>query len=215
MLFSRKKQDDAVGKQILEFCNLIARTVGEYRQMVADYIDWNVEFEQRSKRVHTLEHECDELRRAIQRKMFEGAFLPAYRQDYVALLEKLDRVANKAEDAGDTLYLVRPDIPKALRQDFVDIASLTVEAYTPIPGAVADLLAGDTDVTNVAAHVQERERAVDKIQFELIRAVFKDPELHKADAMCLKMLIDQICEVSDKIENVTDQMAIVAIKRHI
>jgi len=29
----------------------------------------------------------------------------------------------------------------------------------------------------------------------------------------LKMMIDQLCDVSDKIENVTDVMAIIAIKR--
>ena len=45
--------------------------------------------------------------------------------------------------------------------------------------------------------------------------MFKDPGMDKADALCLKLLLDSICEVSDRIENVTDQMAIVAIKRQL
>jgi uncharacterized protein len=214
MLFSRKKQDDEVGKQIVAYCELIGQTVGEYRRMIADYIDWDKEFKKRTKRVHKLEAECDELRRSIQRGMFQGAFLPAYREDYVALLEKLDRVANKAEDAGDTLYLIRPDIPDPIRPTFVEIADLSVQAYEPVPAAVAGLLEGETDVDALARHVQAKEREVDKLQFNLIRQLFRDLDLGKGDAMCLKMLVDQICEVSDKIENVTDQMAIVAIKRH-
>jgi uncharacterized protein Yka (UPF0111/DUF47 family) len=37
--------------------------------------------------------------------------------------------------------------------------------------------------------------------------------MEKVDALLLKVMIDQLCDVSDKIENVTDIMAIIAIKR--
>ena len=213
MIFSRKRQDEAVSRQIVEYCQLIQTTVTEFRQMIDNYIDWDKQFKERSKLVHVMEHEADVLRRTIERAMFEGAFLPAYRMDYIALLERLDRVANKAEDAADMLYLVRPDIPEPIRSDFVRIADMTLEAFLPIPEAVGALLAGRSDVRAVESHVEGLESEIDKIQFQLIRKLFKDPGIEKVDAMCLKMLIDSICDVSDKIENVSDQMAIIAIKR--
>jgi len=215
MLFGRAKADKEVSKQIVAFCELIGETVVEYRRMIGEYIDWNAEFKRTSKNIHDMETRCDELRRGIQRAMFEGAFLPAYRQDYIVLLEKLDRVANKAEETGDNLYLMRPDIPEEIRPPFVEIADLTVEAFEPIPGAVGRLLDGETDVSELAEFVESREQEVDAQQFRLTHMMFLDLGMDRADALCLKLLLDSICEVSDRIENVTDQMAIIAIKRQL
>ncbi len=214
MIFGRK-QEKEVERQIAEYCQLIAQTVAEYREMIAEYIDWDSHFKKRSKQVHRLETQCDALRRGITKAMYEGAFLPAYREDYIVLLERLDLVANKAEDAGDTLFLMEPDIPGEVRQTVNRIADLTVEAFAPIPDAVQQLLNGRTDFQELEALVGAKEQEVDKLQFDIIRKAFQEFGLDKAEALCLKLLTDRICEVSDKIENVMDQMAIIAIKRRL
>jgi len=215
MIFGQGKRDRAVAAEIGEFCNLISKTVESFRKMITEYIDWDSKFKEHSRQVHEMEHECDLKRRKIERAMFEGAFLPAYREEYITLLEKLDRVANKAEEAADTIYLMRPDIPEPVRQDFVTIANITVDCFAPIPEGVRNLLDGNTDIRELEEFVEVKEQEVDKIQFHVTRRLFKDLGIDKADALCLKMLIDDICSVSDRIENVTDQMAIVAIKRQL
>jgi predicted phosphate transport protein (TIGR00153 family) len=214
MLFGKKK-DDLVSAQILDYVGIIGATVSEFRRMIHEYIDWDKHFKEQSRKVHDMEHEADIVRRKIERAMFEGAFLPAYREDYISLLEVLDRVANKAEDAADTLYLMRPDIPEAIRPVFKEIADITVEAFAPIPEGIRKLLAGESDISALEELVEGREQAIDKLQFDAIRTLFKDLNMAKADALLLKIMIDQICDVSDKIENVTDAMAIIAIKRRL
>ena len=215
MFFGQKKKNIAVRKQILEYCELIGKTVAEFERMIKEYIDWDKHFKERSKLVHNMEHAADEMRRTIERSMYEGACLPAYRGDYISLLETLDRVANKAEEAGDTLYLVRPDIPEEIREDFLKIAELTVKAYEPIPGAVAKVLDGDTDVVEVDAFVEKKEQEVDTIQFDITRKLFKEIEIEKVDALIVKTLIDEICNVSDRIENVADRLSMIAITHQI
>lgn len=215
MIFGQRKKNLAVRKQILDYCDLIRKTVAEFERMIKDYIDWDTQFKERSKRVHNMEHEADEMRRTIERAMYEGACLPAYRGDYISLLETLDRVANKAEEAGDTLYLVRPDIPEEIRDDFLKIAELTVQAYEPIPGAIAKVLEGDTDVADVDTFVETKEQEVDTIQFDITRKLFKEIEIAKVDALIVKTLIDEICNVSDRIENVMDRLSIIAITRQL
>ncbi len=213
MIFGEDKKEKAVKELIREYCDLIKDTVGQFARMLDAYIDWDSEFKERSKKVHKLESRADEIQREIAKALCEGAFLPAYREDYVALLETLDRVANKAEAVGDTLSCVRPDIPEEIRKEFVRIAELTVEAYEPVPDAVMAVLGGEGDVEELDAFVGKREAEVDAIQFETMHKLFRELEIDRADAMLVKMLLDQACSVSDRIENVADRLTLIAIKR--
>jgi len=215
MVFGQKQKNKEVEVSILEYCNLIGRTVEEFGRMIREYINWNKHFKEQSQKVHRMEHEADEMRRSIERAMLAGAFLPVYRADYIVLLEILDRVANKAEEAGDTLYLVRPDIPEEIRGEFVRIAELTIQAYERVPETVASILKGDTDIEEVDRLVEAKEQEIDKIQFNITRALFKDLAMNKPDAMVIKLLIDQICSVSDRIENVMDRLSLIAITRQL
>jgi len=215
MIFGQKKQNEAVKTRIREYCELIRKTVAEFKRMIEEYIDWDKHFKELSRKVHSMEHEADVIRREIERAMYEGAFLPAYRGDYINLLETLDRVANKAEEAGDTLYLMRPDIPEEIRADLVRIAELTVQAFERVPDAVMRVLGGDTEIQEVDSFVEEMEQEIDKIQFNITRMLFKKLDIEKVDALMVKLLIDQICSVSDRIENVMDKLSIIAIKRRL
>lgn len=213
MFFRRQMKDKEVSKQIVEYCNLVYETLLEFQRMIAEYIEWDKHFKRQTKKVHNLEHQCDVLRKNIERAMYEGAFLPAYREDYITLLEKLDKVANLSEDAADTLFLLRPDIPEEIRAVFNEVAELTVKAFEPVPEAIANLLDGHTDMQKLSEFVEEIEQQIDKLQFHLIRKIFKELVMDKADALILKLLVDRVCDVSDKIENVGDYMCIIAIKR--
>jgi len=215
MIFGEDKREKAVKELVREYCELLEETVGQFAQMLESYIDWDSEFKAQSKRVHKMESRADEIQMEIGKAFYEGAFLPAYREDYVALLETLDRVANKAEAVGDTLSCVRPDIPEEIRQEFVRIAKLTVEAFEPVPDAVMSVLKGECDVEGLAVHVGKKEQEVDGIQFETMHTLFRELEIDRADAMLVKMLLDQACSVSDRIENVSDRLTLIAIKRRI
>ncbi len=69
-------------------------------------------------------------------------------------------------------------------------------------------------------HAQEQveeigrlEQQIDKIQFYAVRRVYRELDLEKIDKLVLKMVIDLVCGVSDRIENVGDRLSIIAIKR--
>jgi len=213
MIFGEDKREKEVKALVEEYCDLIGETVAEFAQMLEAYIGWDSQFKDQSKKVHKMESRADQIQREIEKALYEGAFLPAYREDYVALLETLDRVANKAEAVGDTLSCVRPDIPEPIRQEFVSIAGLTVEAFEPVPAAVMGVLRGETDVEELDAFVGQKEAEVDRIQFETMHKLFRELEVDRADAMLVKMLLDQACSVSDRIENVADRLTLIAIKR--
>ena len=215
MIFGQKRKDNDVGQRILAYCDLIGETLVECRRMIVEYMDWDKHFKEQTLKVHNMESEADEARRSIERAMYDGAFLPAYREDYITLMEYLDRVANKAEGTGDMLTLMRPDIPEPVRQDFVTIADLTIQAFRPIKPAMQKVMDGETDLQAEDREVETFEQEVDKIQFNATRFLYKDAGIEKIDALIVKMFLDKLCNISDRIENVMDRLVLLAIKRRL
>jgi len=213
MKFFRDRKLEEVQVLIEEYCSLVCAAVDEYAKMVRDYLAGNTEFKRQTRTIHDVESQADDLRMKIERKMYKGAFLPAYREDIIDLLEELDRVANKAEESGDMIYLMRPAIPVELHDDLLEITRLTVEAYQPIPAMVTAIIGDDYKVKKEVKLIDRLESQIDAIQFHAIKRVYQELDLDKTDKLVLKMLIDQLCTVSDRLENVGDHISIIAIKR--
>ena len=211
MIFGDKKTKK-VHALILEYCEVVGRAVAEYEHLVKDYIDWDKHFKQVSKEVRKAESKADDLCKQIEIAMLDGAMLPAYREDYIGLLDMLDKVANKTEDVALTVRLVRPDIPEPIRPVFIDIARITVEQWAPVPGMVAGLLEGRSGLVNEADFLDEKEGEIDKIQRHTTRIIFRDLDVELAHKMLIKQLLDRVCHVSDCIENVGDRISLIAIK---
>jgi predicted phosphate transport protein (TIGR00153 family) len=211
MIFGDAKTEQ-VHSLILEFCEVVGRAVGEYKHLIDDYLDWDKHFKQVSKDIRKAESKADDLLKQIERTMLQGAMLPAYREDYINLLEDLDKIANKAEDVAQTIRLVRPDIPEEIRPALAEVASITCEQWAPVPGLVKDLLDGKEGLIDAVDVLDELEGRIDKIQRSYTRVIFRDLELDLAHKMLIKQVLDQVCHVSDKIEDVGDQLSLIAIK---
>lgn len=212
MLFE-KKQEREIREKIREFCSLVGKTVSEFNTMIEEFVVGDKHFKVESWLIHDMEHEADVVRRHIEQEMCKGAFLPGYRSDYLMLMESIDRIANKAEEAGDNAFLLRPVIPEQYRSQFREIGRLTVEAYGPVPDMVDNLFEGGSDFSAPVREIQRLEALVDKIEFKLIHSIFKEYEAEKVDKLFLKMVIESLAAVSDRIENVADQIALICALR--
>jgi uncharacterized protein len=212
MLFRDKRQDKVI-ETIDGYCALVGGAVEKYVEMVNSFLDGEEQFKEASRAVHELESQADEVRFSVEREMYRGAFLPAYREDYIGLLETLDRVANKAEDAADLVFLIRPDVPPDVAEALREIARITARACEPLITMVHKTLLDDFDVQDQVELIGRLEQEIDRIQFNAVRDAYRNPDLEKVDKLILKMVIDAIAEVSDKLENVGDKLSLIALKR--
>lgn len=210
----KNKGRERVDADLRQYVKLIGATVREFHKMVVDYMAEDKVFKEETRHLHDMESEADAVRRNIERELYEGAMLPAWREDWIGLVETLDRVANKGEEAGDFVYLVRPQVPKMLREGMCEMARLTEDCWLPVSKMVDKLIDEDTDVGDLVRETQQIEGAVDKLQFRLTRQVFKELKtIDRVDQLILMQLIEKLANVSDRIENVADRVAIIAIKR--
>lgn len=212
MIFGNRRRKE-IHAQIGQFCGLVGTTVEQFASIVNHYLDGDTHFKEETREISETETQADAIRKDVERQMYEGAFLPAYREDYIDLLETLDNVANRAEDACQLIWLVRPEIPPELSEDLRQLARLTVDAYTSVPDLVKRVLEGDFEVQQEVAAISLLEAQIDGIELRATRRVFKELDLEKADKLLLMKLMEELAEVSDCIKKVGSRLNIIAIKR--
>ena len=213
MLFFRKKEKE-LEKLIIRHIQLVEQTLSKFSSLVDDYLNRDKQFKEEAHTIHNLEREADSIRRKVAMKLSEGAFLPIYREDYIVLLELIDKIANKVESTSDFIVLTRPRIPDFLIAGIKKMVKATLECFVPLENIYELFQKNLDDVLAAAARVEKKEQEVDRIQWDLIKAVFKS-DLSMAEKILFKELIDNIAAISDRIENVSDRFEIMVVKRSI
>ncbi len=210
-MFRDKKAEEAE-KLIIKHFGLVKQVLDEFQKMVHDYVTLEKGFKEEAYQVHKLEHKADTVRRKIAMKLYEGAFMPIYREDYILLAEVVDEVANLIEGASDFIVLTRPMIPEFLQDDLLRMVDATADSFVPLMDAL-DLVNNDlSQLMDMTRKVGDMERAVDELEWELTKKLFKS-RLDKAEKLHLQQLIDRIALVSNTVEDAADRLEIMAVKR--
>ena len=151
------KRARRVEELIVQHFGLVGELLRELQVLIKDYLADHREFKEKSYRVHSLEHEADQVRRKIERYMFEGAFMPVYREDYMDLVERVDKVANRGEGVADFIALTRPAVPEFLHQGMLAMIDLTIKAFDLLTQALGFLKEDTAKVRPVADQIEELE----------------------------------------------------------
>lgn len=213
MLFYGKKEKE-VAVLVTRHMELVKHALIEFSHLIDDYLKGDKKFIEDAYTIHKIEHKADVARREVAIKLSHGAFLPIYREDYIVLLELIDKIANKVESTSDYLVLTRPVLPDFLRENILALVRSTLDCFEPIE-SLYELFEEDFDeVLAMANTVEEKEQEVDRIQWHLVKSIFKS-DLPLAEKLVLKELIDNIAAISDRMEDVSDRFEIMVVKRAI
>ena len=206
------KKEEAVGKLLEEHLIRVERIVQEFETMYQCYLLRDHDYKEGAGTIDRIEHEADTIRREIMLKLAGGAFLPIHREDYMRLAEHMDDVANATEEASKFLALTRPFLPDFLRDDFSAIVRETVEMIGPL----RELLRGMNKKTDVVfalcEEIEQLEKSIDQREAILTKKLFKS-DLRQSIKLHLKLLLDRIADVSDIIEDISDRVQVMTIKR--
>lgn len=212
MLFSGKKEKE-VEKLIFKHIEKTKATLEELGNMLSDYLQKDKAFKKKSYNVHKLEHEADVVRREAEKKLYQGAFLPIYREDYIILMDLIDKIANSCEYAADELTITRPEIPDFISGKIDDLIKITVSAFDPLEKMFRKLEEDTDEVISLSIQVEEKETEVDRLCFDIERTIFKNEGLELAEKILLRSLVEKIASISNRIEDVSDRFEIMVAKR--
>lgn len=177
------------------------------------------------RKLSEIETDADKGRRKFTGALQEGAFLPAFRGDLAGLAEKLDDVADAAEEAMRAVLLREKLISilaraekkrksaKVIREGLIKMAKLATKTVEALRNAV-NAMTSDIDAANEKANeVEELEHESDILEQGLITDLYENEKLFDPISIAqLKEIIYKIGDISDKAEDTSDMIPIVGYK---
>jgi len=184
------------------------------KELLRAYLDGDFE---RAKafenEVDQLESKADTLRRSIETMLYEGAFLPTNRGDYVRLSELIDQVADAAESAAHTLILAKPKAPPELKGEIMELMESAVETYRVLIEAVRALNTDVDRAIELAKAVEDAEEKADDIEYDVKGKVFESETVTTYAKLIWNQILTKVGDIADRAEDASDQVMLMAIKR--
>lgn len=212
-LFGKHKQIEV---EIDEFLDHIVEGGLLFKKGIKYYLDDRIEeFEQRLAEMRLLEKDADNLRRAIETKLYTKTLIPEFRGDVLGLLEHSDAVLNQIADTLLEFSVERPETLDDLNNLKHELAKNAIKASEFMVKAIRcyfrDLTAVRDNIKQVHFSREETNRIAEKYK----RDIFSRPDLRLSHKMHLRYFARSIENIADDAEDLCDRLAIATIKRFI
>lgn len=187
----------------------------QFVQMIEHYLDEKDDYQSYSYGIHEKENEADQIRRRIETGIYEGAFMPLFREDFITLVELVDRVANRSEIVSDIIGQQAPDIPEYMKDDLRKLARSVIKCFDPLTRVIAALDQSWEETHKLAQQVEEIEQETDEIERRMIEELFQQEDIPLGEKLQLRDLIQYIASITDRMEDASDRVDIMLIKRKV
>jgi predicted phosphate transport protein (TIGR00153 family) len=208
------RKEKHIVESIIKHADTVSETVKEFLKALESYLEGDTEkTAMHTKNTHKKEHEADNLRREVGKDMYEGAFMPSIREVLFIALDFIDKVANAAETSGDFLTLVQPTIPDEIKENLRKMSELTAACAEKLVEGVHNLFENATVVFKDTREIERLEGEVDKYVWNSIEAIFKKLNISKfSEKLMLRDLILHVNSITNKMEDASDKLDIIALR---
>ena len=144
-----------------------------------------------------------------------GAFLPVTRKNLITIVQCTDEVANECQEIVREVWLENIQVPTVIRKDLLDIISITKGQLVILYDAVGKLLNDYKDLNDnrkILDDIRAEEHRVDGIEAMLHARIF-ELDLSLCEKIYYKDLLENVCNISDIIEDISDQIQVMLVER--
>lgn len=214
-LFLSKTKE--VEGEIEKFLDNIQRAGLLFEQALKDYFNERMErFEDKYKEIDQLEHNSDEVRRNIKRKLYSYMLLPDSRGDVLGLIENLDNVIDLTKKVVSHFSIENPIIYPFLKDDFIELAETSVKSVCELISASRAFFCEFSKVNDYLIKVFFWEHEADKIEEQIKRKAFQSDEIKEfSRKVHIRYFSERISGLADEAESVGERLSVYAIKRSI
>ncbi|MBN1785486.1 MAG: TIGR00153 family protein [Candidatus Methanofastidiosa archaeon] len=214
MLFGKK--EDEVSQLLEQHVALVQKCLDHFKEGFESYLNDNLpSCEEVREKILKHEHEADEVRREIQMKLYEGAFMPLYRDDIYRFVDMLDNVADEAKHLTDGFFLERPMIPKDLSDDFFQLLKESISPFEDLKIALQVFRDDKEKALAATLEVEKKESKVDKMEHDLRYKIFNHKKIELSQKLHMRNLSLHLAKISDIIEECSDIIEIMLVKRQL
>jgi len=161
------------------------------------------------------EHKADDYRREVQMKLYEGAFMPLFRDDVYMFIDKFDNIADESKHLMDGFVLEKPKIPKDLSDDLYELLKSSVSPYSELKNALKVFRNDKKEALAATLEIEKKEQKVDRMEHDLRKRIFDHKKLSLAEKLHLRTYTLHIAKISDIIEDCSDLIEMMLVKRQL
>lgn len=154
-----------------------------------------------------------ELRHVVD--LMSESFLPATRSSLISVVQSTDEVANICQEIARQIMLEKITLPAPLHNDILEIISITKDQLGILYIAIEKLFNDYKSIFNdrkILDDIRGEESKVDRIEAMLHTRIF-ELDLSLCEKIYYRDLVEDICDLSDVIEDIADQIQIMLVER--
>ena len=162
-----------------------------------------------AKKVSEDEMAADDVRRIIEKILFEGRFFD--REEKIDMIEKIDDVADDAEMAAQMMLFKKISVPKELGEILIELTNSTKKTVLAMRNAVVHLYTNFAVVPQYVHIIEEERERVRKFHGQFISGLYSS-DLPAAALLLLRDIVFRIMRTADSAEEVGDVTSFMAVK---
>jgi predicted phosphate transport protein (TIGR00153 family) len=157
---------------------------------------------------------AESFRNLIWDMLYKGVYLPRIREDIYLILRNIDKAAHAAESCCAAFLSQHPQVPEELKDLYVLLSEECFQIIEPVSESVLKYLKGDDVIPGIREkcdRIRGMRAAVDDEALALKHRIFSDGT-NPWRQFQLNAFIDCIVEVSDRLEDVGEDMQRITMK---
>lgn len=165
--------------------------------------------------VFQMEGAADRSLAAMIDSLGSGSMLPATKEDLINIGTSCDKIANKCEHLAMMMTVQKFRFPAQYLEDINKILTVTHEEFEILEKAIRRLFDKFGELLkdhSILYDIRELESQVDKIEQKLYADIFS-LDMDLAHQTQLATFVELLCDLSDIMENIADNIQIMLITR--
>lgn len=206
-----------LNSKIEKFLNTISDALTLFEKEILAYLENDDEaFRDTFNRICALESQADQLESDIKTMLYKYLLLPDTRADVLSLIKSLDNIIDATEETAKEFWIQKPVFPECLVKDLKALTNNSIKAAEALLFAVRAFF---NEMHLVNAHTSKTlfyEHETDVLEDKINDQIFNGQILETlAEKMQLKFFVNQISDISDEAEIISEKITIFTIKREI
>lgn len=217
MVFTRTKSDkvhELIMEQLKDVKNCLNTFEDFIRVAASDSVDSDT-LRTLCDKVYEQEHIADiSLRRMID-SLAAAVFLPSTKEELISIGTSCDKIANKCEDICYMVVLQNFRFPADYNADLLEIMALTHKQFAILEKCISKLFSRMGDLLkdhSILEEILDYESKVDVFERKLLEKTYSRG-MELAECMQLTSFVEDLCDLSDIIENIADKIQIMLVTR--
>lgn len=184
-----------------------------FKEGIKKYMNGDVDgFEENLAYLTKMEHQADGIRKDIEAQLYVQTLIPESRGDVLEILESMDSIINYSKSTMLEISIEKPKVPDKISMQISELTEPVEKTIEELVSAVRAYFYDVNSVKNYLNKVKFYEKEADKLAEKTKRQIFS-MKLHLSHKSQLRYIVTHIDTLADKAEDVSDRLAIAAIKR--